>query len=336
MIMIRSITIHHRNRAKGLTMVELMVASVLGLMIIGTVIYLLFSSKVAFNENERFGAINENSRYAMSVLSDELRLVDFWGQTRVIDISNDPDLPAVGAADCTGSLDVSGNGFANGYNYANSLWATTAAAATVEACITDAVVNSDVIFIKHVAKTPTLLADLVANRTYLMANDTKGVLFNENDASPPSDIVGGDVPSGTVWEYMTAAYYVRTVVGQPALYRKRLIGNIWENPGQEVAIGVERLHLEFGIDNNNDAVADFFVNSNAVTAAQWSAVVAVKIFLLVRSATEDRTYTNAKTYQLGSVAFGGATYTPNDKFYRTLFNTSVTLRNRRLLIMGGL
>jgi len=334
--MIQPIKIHHRYRAKGLTMVELMVASVLGLMIIGTVIYLFFSSKVAFNENERFGAINENARYAMSILSDELRLVDFWGQTRVVDISNDPDLAAVGAADCTGSLDVSGNGFANGYNYANPLWATTAAAAMVEVCITDAKVNSDVIFIKHVAKTPTLLADLVANRSYLMANDTKGILFNQNDATPPTDSVGGDVPGGTIWEYMTAAYYVRTVAGQPALYRKRLNGNAWESPGQEVALGVERLHLEFGIDNNNDAVADFFVNSDTVTAAQWSAVVAVKIFLLVRSATEDRNYTDAKTYQLGSAAFGGVAYTPNDSFYRTLFNTSITLRNRRLLIMGGL
>ncbi len=332
--MTQRITKHQRHRASGFTLVELMIASTLGLLVVGTVMYLFLSSKLAFSETARLGAINENGRYAMSVLTDELRLVEFWGQTRFADISDDPDLVAIGT-DCVGDLDALNNGFANGYGHANALWATTVAAATVAVCITDATANSDVIFIKHVAGTPTPLANLVANRNYLMSNDSKGVLFNQADASPPTNSVGGDVPGGTAWEYVTTAYYVRTVAGEPpTLYRKRLNGNTWEDPGQEVAVGVERLHLQFGIDNDNDAVANFFVNSANVAAA-WGSVVSVRLFLLVRSETGDPRYTDEKTYQLGNVAFGGVAYTPNDNFYRTLFDTSVALRNRRLLITGG-
>lgn len=335
--MIQPITIHQRYRARGLTLVELMIASTLGLMIVGIVMYLFISSRMTFNETERVGTINENGRYAMSVLSDELRLVDFFGQKPASNINEDDDLAAIGAADCVGSLDGEGDGFANGYGYVNSLWATTAVVATVAVCIRDAAANSDVIFIKHAAATPTPLAGLVAGRNYIMSNDKVGILFNQIDASPPSDIMGGDVPGGTVWEYITTAYYVRSVTGEPpTLYRKRLIGNTWENPGQEVAIGVERLHLEFGIDNDSDAVADFFKNSRAVTAAEWATVVSVRFFLLVRSESNDVNYTDEKTYQLGNAAFGGVSYTPNDNFYRMLFNTSVTLRNRRLLILGEL
>jgi type IV pilus assembly protein PilW len=310
-------TTRSRGSQSGFSLVELMVASTIGLAMLAPVLGLFLSSKRSYNENDRISAVVDNGRYALSALSDELREVDFWGPTVASAVSQRVDLDAI-ATDCVG------NGA--GYTFTTSLWATTATAATVvdAICITNAAINSDVIFVKHVAGIST---PVVAGRTYILANEAKGILFDGADTAPTT-INGGDVPGGTAWEYQASVYYVNNA-NPPELVRRQLISNTW-SASTEVAVGIERIQLMLGVDNGVDSVADAYVNAAGVT--NWDRVVSARIFVLARSVDADPFNADTRTY-----ALGGVTYDPNpdDNFVRMLLESSVSMRNRQLQITGG-
>lgn len=301
---------------QGFSLVEIMIGTALSMMIVGAVLALLLSSKTTYNDNERMSELTESGRYTLQVLSEQLRLADFWGALQATDIQPAIGLAAIGT-DCTGA--------AAGYTLSSPLWVTTAASATVADCITDAALNSDVIVIKHVAPITTALTSLSVDRTYVLVNNVTGLIFDGADTTPATT-VGGDVPGGFAWEYTASIFYVSTASGTPTLYRKKLLGNLWQ-ASEEVATGIEMLRLEFGVDTNHDGTVNHFV---APDSADMSTVVSARLFILARTQNPVMSYIDSKTYHLGS-----ATLTPNDHYARMVFQTTVNLRNRYLHIIGN-
>jgi len=303
---------------QGFSLVEMMITSTIGLMLISAVVGMFMASSFTAKETAIRGGLYENGRYALMNLSNELRVADFWGGAHSIDISARADLDAI-AVDCTGA--------AVGYDLTTSLWAMNSTAANAFACITDAKLNSDILVVKHVAQTPTPTADIDPLLTYIMANQTKGIIFDGADVLP-TIVVGGDVPGGRIWEYSNVIYYVsNNNAGAPTLYRKRLVGNTWGTK-EEVAVGVERLHVEFGVDSSGDGVADSF---RLAANTDWENVVAARLFLLVRSEKQNPSYVDNKTYHLGNLTVDAL----NDHYNRLVFDTSINLRNRKLMVAGG-
>lgn len=302
-----------------MTVVEIMIAITLGLLIVGAVTTLFLSSRSTLTDTEQLGALYDNARHGVTVISDDLRLVDFWGPTKPNGIVADAALDAIGS-DCSGN--------AAGYDLDNALWATTATTAAVAGCIDDALPNSDALIVKHVAPSATAPTAILAGATYIMANESKGIMFDGADPALSTG-AGGDVPDGQAWEYRATFYYVgNSASNVPTLYRKRLAGDSWQDP-EEVAAGVERLRFLFGVDSTGDGTADSWV---AAASADWTKVVAVRVFLLARSEKSDPYYTDERTYELGDVTVDP---NPNDNFRRAVLDTTVSLRNRRLFIRGA-
>ncbi len=304
--------------SRGFSLVEMMITSTIGLMLLSAVVGMFMASNHTAKETSIRGGLYENGRYALMNLSSELRAADFWGGAHSIDISARADLAPI-AVDCSGA--------AVGYDLSVSLWAMNADSANAFGCINDAKLNSDILVIKHVAQLPTPVGAISASRTYIMSNETKGIIFDGADALPTT-VDGGDVPGGQAWEYSNIIYYVsNNSDGVPTLYRKRLVSNTWGTK-EEVAVGVERLHVEFGVDTSGDGVADSFRNAASV---DWNNVVAARVYLLVRSEKENPAYVDKKTYHMGSVTVNAA----NDHYNRLVFDTSINLRNRKLMVAGG-
>ncbi len=109
---------------------------------------------------------------------------------------------------------------------------------------------------------------------------------------------------------------------------------LWQIVGagapQELIQGVEALQVKYGIDTNSDLLADQYVTADNVT--NWGNVVSVNLSVLVRSVDEWGTTKDAKTYHLlGGAASGGADIGPfNDRRQRSVFTTTITLRNNTL------
>jgi type IV pilus assembly protein PilW len=149
----------------------------------------------------------------------------------------------------------------------------------------------------------------------------------------------------------------------PRLVRKAL-GRRSGNPiifelddGGELAEGIEYFHIEFGIDDgdfdmkNTDCVADgipdFYLSSPAefdpgvFDQDELDCAISARIHVLVRSAEPDSSYTDNVDATDGNdriYTFGPGTFLPNsepvrlrfrDQFRRTVFTTTVQLRNQQ-------
>ena len=314
----------------GFSLVELMVAMAVALLLLTATTSLFINSKRSYLQSNRFARVEENARYALFEVENDIRLAKFFGEAQASDITKDANLGTV-TSDCTGD--------AAAYEFNQPLVAVNASAGSAFGCVTNAVVGSDVIAVKSVRPMPYEDTDddgdidandgltIDANMSYVMANSTTAVLFDGADTAPTISS-GGSVPDGKAWEYQAKVYYVNS--NTTSLNRKvlRMNSGSMSMVDEEVVEGVENMRLLFGVSDNAGQV-DQFVNATSVT--DWDRVAAVRIFLLIQSET-DPFFKDEKTYNLGH----GSSLTFNDDHHRVLVSTTLSVRNPQLTIRGGL
>lgn len=328
----------------GFSLVELLVGLVLGTMLIAGVVAIYLASKRSYVEVEQVAALTENARFAEQIVGNALRHAGFFGEVSSNRVETDAALTAV-VDDC--------DGVASAHDLSQYIFAADALDADVLGCIDDAYVPADgfinqVLVIKHALprpftdsprpNDPTLddgvISELQDDKTYVMTNSVGGLLFDGADPQPDIS-VGGAFPGGSAWEYQYEVFYVRGDPDDdafpPRLSRKFLSWNgaAMELATEDLAEGVENLRLLFGFDSDGDGEADSY--SALAGVGDWTRVVSVEVYMLVRSPTEDAQYTDTKTYQVGDVAA-----TPGDNHRRLLSFASVSLRNLKLTVRGGL
>ncbi|MBN7795687.1 PilW family protein [Parahaliea mediterranea] len=331
--------------SRGFSLIEFMVAMVLGLIIIGGAISVYLASKRSYTEVEQVAELSENARFGLQVITDSLRHVRFFGGANSADI--------VAASLGTVSGDCSGLAAAN--NTVDSLLASRAdGSGAAFGCVTDAEPGTDVLLIKSVLPQPMYDADpddpnaprdgtisfpqpLSNEEVYVIASPLsgRGELF-QGVSSAPSVEEGGSVPFGVAWPYRLQVYYIRAPnagSGNVPTLSRKVLG--WDAGAGAVEIrtedlvsGVEGMRLRFGFDSDADGEADSY--DYAASVPNWESVVAIELFLLVRSVVGDVDYVDNKTYQLGDTAV-----TPGDNFRRLLVRSNVSLRNSKLEIRRG-
>lgn len=87
------------NSAKGLTLVELLVALIIGLVLVGGVAQIFVSNKQAYHLSDELARMQESARYAFYVLSRDLRMAGYLGcnsRSRAMVPGDDPDDPDAG------------------------------------------------------------------------------------------------------------------------------------------------------------------------------------------------------------------------------------------------
>ena len=339
-------------RQQGFSLVEFMVAGLLGVIVSGGAVSLYLAAKRSFTEVEQVAAVSENGRFALRILDLSMRHVGFFGGSGPSDIRMDGSLGTV-SNDCSGA--------AAAYDLDNAFFVQNAASANVFGCIDDAMPGTDVLVLKGVDPRPIYDADpdnpaAVRNgvldftqsiptppatpaepwstqKTYVVANTDAGILIDGADTAPNVG-EGQEFARGAAWPYRLEIYFVRNGA-VPTLARAFLT---WDSSAGSMAVddedlveGVENLRFRMGLDSDNDGEADSFVTAAQVTAANaWDRVTSIQASVLVRSDTPDPAYTNEKSYQIDT-----ATITPADNFRRVLLNSEIALRNPRLVLRGG-
>ena len=166
--------------------------------------------------------------------------------------------------------------------------------------------------------------------------------------------------SADPFKFVSDIYYVRNFAvtagdGIPTLMRSEFTGGA-QQPAQALIEGIEGFRVQMGIDNvsdtgaalstgtfaatvswvnpnlltqpqnRGDGVPDVYVSCTSTTLCtpfQLMNVVAIKMYVLVRSENKSAGYTDAKTYTLGSTTLGPF----NDEYKRHLFTQAVRLTN---------
>lgn len=330
-----------RHSTRGFSLVEFMVAMVLGLIIIGGAISVYLASKNSLTEVEQVASVSENGRFALQVINYAAKHIAFFGSAAPADIREDGALGAV-TDDC--------NAPAEAYNTADAFFAVRATSADVLGCIDDAMPNTDVLVIKGVTPSPlydanpddpnaprdgviSFPAGGWSNQTaYVISNSETGIIIDGAD-TPPDVREGNEFALGVAWPYRLQIFYVRNNPTGPTLSRKVLAWNgaNMSIQNENLVQGVENMRFLFGFDSNNDGDVDTIDDLAAVEAATaWDSVTSMQAYVLLRSQNDDPGYANEKTYRLGDI-----TVTPADDVRRVLLHTEITLRNPRLVLRGG-
>ena len=119
---------------RGFTLVELMIALVLGLLIVLAIGTVFNQSSDNYRQDERLSSLQDNLRFAMAQLTSDLEMTGFWSELHdpaAVDVS-DPSLgistdcgPAVGWAwDLLTALEAADNGDADVINSTSFSFAT--------------------------------------------------------------------------------------------------------------------------------------------------------------------------------------------------------------------
>jgi len=307
----------------GYTLVEIFISLAVGLALFAGVLSVFVGMKTTTHETATYGELQENGRFALSVLSDDLLRQNFWGDyTGTLDRSMLNNAPNAPGDECVGE-GLNNGTFPKALGHFRTLWGKTVTNQSLMDCIDDAKLTSDIIQFKRAISFP--LAASSDDNYYIVSNLNEAEIFT-----------GADIPvitNSQVWEYQHHIYYVREEAQGnntvPVLMQGRLTKKMTFSP---IIDGIEMIRFMYGIDTDlpdtsGYGVVDAFLSADDMTSVQWdngsnNRILAVRIYVLTRSILPDNKYTNNNTYNLGGLPF-----TFNDNYRRLLFNSTVTLYN---------
>ncbi len=292
------------GRAAGVTLVELLVAMTIGLVLIIGATQVYVDSHTAYAVNDTTARLQENARYALSVLEPDVRMSGNWGLTNYSDGIVGKALPtdaqlALGApaASTCGvnfplllGLPVQGT---------NDSYAATCAANSA------AMPNADTITVRR-ASAITVPPATASGPLRICSTRTSGVLVTDITGAFCQDV------NAQINNLIVNLYYVdqsSSQAGVPSLRRKALnAGPAFQD--DEIVPGVEDLQVQYGVDltagvGATGGAATEYLNAgatltNLLTSVTTPAqIVSVRIWLLVRSDAPESGFTDDRIYEYG-------------------------------------
>ena len=347
--------------ALGMTLIELMVGLAVGLFVSLIAIAVFVSTRTLNVVNNSSARLGENARLAMEALQEDLRHAGFQGchdlaAVPPVSVLNGGVAANAGFLDTViGVAGHRGTGTAFAPVLGPALAGLTQAP-NKNSDILSVRVPVDNLSLGLTAPMPTAadplrvgaagaaVGTLRAGDIALVASCKTGAIF-QITADPatagslahavdlaftPGNAVA-NLPQrfgrdAAVYKLRTHHYYVAPSVlhaGSNALWRFRVPCpgcSAADNP-QELAGGVDRLNVLWGIDTNGDRTVNRYVGADAVT--DWEQAGAVRLQMLVATTSKGNVTQGTQT-----VSFAGGTVTPTDRQLRTVLTEVVALRNR--------
>ncbi|WP_018862866.1 MULTISPECIES: PilW family protein [unclassified Thioalkalivibrio] len=332
-----------RNRVRGFTLVELMVAMVLGLLIVGGVIALFVSTQQTSRTQEAMSRVQETGRFVIERIARDAREAGHQGCrggniNNLLDTaSTDFDpwshtvesafLPPQPPSDHLRGDVLTLHGMTSIGSVAVAVPNTTAPINTVDPVN---VSQGEIVLVADEAGTT---CELFQN-----APAQPGVLSRATGANISPGNVGGDLTdfSGpatlSISRLETITYYIGESSASPgvtSLFRRSTADTDSNgNPvRREIAEGVYDMRLEFGQDTNDNQQVDRFVaagNTTSWSESDWARVAAVRVHLLVYNGLDN----NVVDQPRSGLLFANELFDAPDRRLYQVFTTTVATRNR--------
>lgn len=323
-----------RNKQRGLTLIEIMIALVIGLIITAGIIQVFSSTRQSNRVHEAISRMQETGRMALEVLARDIRMADFWGCAGGIgNVVNNLDSTGTGFIDfgTGGVVGTDGGGLApdtltlrSGINSGFEVEPPYGpqASANIKIPAGNGLAQGDIVMIadceaadifqvsnSNPGGTGTLVHNTGATTSPGNYNATNPGCPGGGNAHCLSKVYAGDA---NVFGTQEISYNIGTgSEGEPALFRN----------GLEFLDGVENLQILYGEDTDGDAVANYYVPASGVV--DMLQVISVRFAVVVRSATDRLTDGANQTY-----AVLGTNVTAGDTRLRQVYTSTVTVRNR--------
>jgi type IV pilus assembly protein PilW len=338
-------TVSHRTvprwRQPGFSLIELMVALLIGLFLMLGAITVYNQSRATYRASEGVARLQEVARLALDVLEADVRMANFWGLNSKADYvtnrAGSASLPAAfnstqrarisscGDADSDWAVDL--DAYLDGTNNTYGLACPGVAPDVGKTGVT----GSDVLVVRRANEARATTLDV--NRIHLQTSRIQGELFVPacKTASDPTCIPAGYLPPVSQSRQLEVhAYYVSqqsTLRNDVPSLRRKVIGDVNDDGfigDEEIVAGVEHMQVLLGIDENGDTNIDRYVNPGEVPAT--ARVVSATIWLRIRSEEPDFGHRDDNVYQYADMAAAS----PNDNYRRIVVTRTIQLRNTRV------
>lgn len=319
------------GKQSGFTLVELMIAMVLGLIVAGGVVSIFVKGQQSYRMDGQVARMHDEARFALSELARDIRMASYISEVLVpTTVTLDGGLAI--ATDCGPAAQVNWmyrltdavTGEVNTLTGVDN--ATGALANASYSCVNAGEIrlNTDIVAVKRASGGTTTFANLQAGETYIRSNGTIARLFTQPAAAAIP-------PPFTDRVYRPRIYYIRNFSdtagdGLPSLCRKVLtVAAVPTMATECIGRGIEDLQIEYGLDTDGNGTPNRYLANPTLTEMQQA--VTVRIYLLARTQDRDIKYTDPRTYQFSNMP----AYTPADNFHRRLYSITVGVYNRRNL-----
>lgn len=333
-----------QSRHLGLSLVELMISLLLGVILMGGVVHIFLSSQATFHTQQGLSRVQESGRLAMEFVSEDIRMAGYMG---CLDKSLQPESSIA-------SPDAFWENFAEpirGYRASSVPTALSGLSPSPLA-------GSELVVVRSAKGAMHYLTQANAVGEFkVQAGSVNGVSLKADQPAvvsscvaarifkPSAVVAGGSVTAATTISHSgtwgggsynpsesfeagaemipvsTTVYFVaNNPAGQPALYQK--------TDGQasmELIEGVESMAFQFGVDTNNDGVVNQYYATQSVP--DWQQVSSARVRLLVRS-NEMNVLEEAQGYIFNDVAVAADDNRVKDKRLRQTFTSLVVIRGR--------
>jgi len=312
-------------RQTGFSLVELMIAGVLGLLLLAGVVTITMNSSRTQRAMEQVGRQVENGRYAIATLREAVEHAGYYGEyynlagspgslpnpcsTTLSNLRSALPLPIQGYDDPSGAPPIT--------------------------CLTDAEHRdgTDILVLRRASTAATTdPSTLTAGEVYLQTRATNRVLDTGGSGSFTLTKRDGTT-TANIRKYHVEIYFIGPDADNvPTL--KRLVlrqsGGALGFSTEELVSGIEYFEVEYGIDRTGDGspnptaagAGDAYVTTP--TLAQLADTVALKINIIARSIDTFPGYNDEKTYALGQETDVGPL---NDGYRRRAYSTTVRANN---------
>lgn len=327
------------HRERGFSLIELMVAVTLSLLLLLGLAAYFVSSSGSFAEAERVSRQVENGRYAMYILSEEIRHAGFYGES-----ASFGSAPATAPPDpCSTTLATLVTALPIAIQGVDFEPGTSDPSDALPSCVPGHVSGTDVLVIRRAQTTSVPAASAVAGGYYTQSSFCNSETPRFQLAASGFNLTQKDcVTAAALRQFHTRIYFISPCSqgtgtagacqpsdpALPTLKRMELGPAGWTLV--PLVEGVENLQLEYGQDTGvpADGAPDSYTASPAATGTAWASVVAVRVHLLARNVTTTPGFTDTKTYRLGANADGGDnSVTPGGAFKRHAFTGLVRVVN---------
>jgi len=348
------------SKQSGLSLIELMIAMVIGLVLMLGVTQVFLSTRQVYSNQEAVSRVQETGRMAMEFMTKDARMAGYVGcasgSTTAGTITN--LIPITVLSDIKTGIQGIDGGAAIPALY--GLTGPTAPAANTDILVIRGALGSGVpLTSTNTATTISVSVPSAANvevgacaggtnrvsgicaGDYAVVSDcSKSTIFSVNSISNTGDITPNAALTAGIFNASAPGVdgaevaLANTVVYYIGTNQTTLRTGLWQKYGNNTPVelleGIQDMQVVYGVDTSAtpDGIPDLYRTATQVTSASnWPKVVSVRIQLIVASIDD-----NVSTEIQQPITLNGATiYTPADHRLRQLVVSTIGIRVRMKL-----
>lgn len=334
-------------QTRGFSLVELMIAMLLGLFLTAGVLYIFSYNKTTYRVQEGLARVQETGRFLQYYLTRQIRMAGFTGCIGVnnLEVNNLVDSP-------TEDMALDNEMAVKGYEGASSSWSPSLPTALGGVTVLP---GTDVITLRFAdpltmklqvpmqnPNNPLVVSNRygieggdiiivtdceIADMVMAGGNSNAAAITHTVANNTTNDLSKVYTEEATIAKFRSYHFYIKdtgrtTITGLPihSLYQMDVLGN-----EEELAEGVEDMQLLYGYDSNSDGTADTYVDAATIDASNnWPNVKSVRLNILL--STVEEVNSRQQAYQFNGVT---GINPGNNKLHRE-WRIQTTLRNRTM------